>query len=408
MPRRPAFLAGPARFVLTGLLGRLRRGCLTICEDGIEKVFGGDQGINARIEVKKARFWVDLLLAGSIGATESYACGAWDTPDLTAVFRLFLQNSDLFINLDSGRMSFLLKHGYKMFHQQRQNTSEGSRANISAHYDIGNSFYRLMLDRTMTYSAGIFKTQETDLEAAQIEKYDRICRKLGLRPEHHLVEIGTGWGGMAEHAARNYGCRVTTTTISQQQYEFAHARISAAGLSDKVTILLEDYRNLTGTYDRLVSIEMIESVGHEFLPTYIKKCADLLKEDGLMALQAITIREQEYSRHVNEVDFIKRYIFPGSCLTSITSLCETMTRHTDLQIVNLEDITFHYARTLRCWLDNFQANIAEVRKLGFDLFFCRMWELYLQYCEAGFAEHYIGDVQIICSRPKAHETGLLL
>jgi cyclopropane-fatty-acyl-phospholipid synthase len=251
----------------------------------------------------------------------------------------------------------------------------------------------------MTYSCAFFERPETTLAEASIAKYDRICRKLNLRETDHLLEIGAGWGGFAIHAASRYGCRVTTTTISPSQYDWAKEDILKRGLENRISLVLEDYRDLSGTFDKLVSIEMIEAVGHHYLDAFFKQCACLLRPDGMMALQAITITDQKYEAHKKDVDFIKRYIFPGSTLTSVTALCLSATRATDLKLFQLEDITAHYARTLREWRDRFFKNIDKVRALGYSERFIRMWEYYLCYCEGAFAEHYIGDVQAVFVKP---------
>ncbi|UCD78857.1 MAG: class I SAM-dependent methyltransferase, partial [Desulfobacterales bacterium] len=288
---------------------------------------------------------------------------------------------------------------YKLYHYVRKNTKAGSRKNIMAHYDLGNDFYALFLDETMTYSCGIFANESSTLREASAAKYDRICRKLQLAAGDRVLEIGTGWGGFALHAARNYGVQVTTTTISEEQHRFGQNRIKDAGLEERVTILKKDYRDLGGTFDKLVSIEMIEAVGHQYLTAFFRTCSRLLKDDGMMALQAITIGDQIFNRHKRSVDFIKRYIFPGSCIPSIAAIGSAVARATDLRLVHLEDITPHYARTLREWRRRFFANIDKVRALGFSDTFIRMWEYYLCYCEGGFSERYIGDVQMIFVKP---------
>jgi cyclopropane-fatty-acyl-phospholipid synthase len=309
-------------------------------------------------------------------------------------------------DLDRG-WSRLTAPVHRFSHILRRNTQRGSRKNIVAHYDLGNDFYGLFLDDTWTYSCGIFERDDSSLTEASTAKYERICRKLRLRPEHHLVEIGSGWGGFAMHAAGRYGCRVTTTTISEQQFEMARRRIQEAGLSERVEVVKEDYRNLTGRFDRLVSIEMIEAVGHQYLETFFAACSRLLKEDGLMALQAITMGDHVFDRHKHDVDFIKRYIFPGSCIPSITAMNRAASRRTDLRLYHLEDITPHYARTLREWRRRFFTNIEQVKEMGFPDMFIRMWEFYLCYCEAGFTERYIGDVQMIFAKPMSREQPIL-
>jgi cyclopropane-fatty-acyl-phospholipid synthase len=295
----------------------------------------------------------------------------------------------------------------RLLHFLNRNTRRGSRENILVHYDLGNDFYELFLDETLTYSCGIFESEQSSLKEASIAKYDRICRKLKLGRGDHVLEIGTGWGGFAIHAARHYDCRVTTTTISDNQHQLAAERFAAAGLSEKITLLKQDYRDLTGQFDKLVSIEMIEAVGHHYLETFFQVCSRLLKPDGMFLLQAITIRDQVFEKHKRSVDFIKRFIFPGSCIPSITAINYSIARATDLKLVHLEDITPHYARTLREWRRRFFANIDQVRKLGFSESFIRMWEYYLCYCEGGFTERYIGDVQALFAKPLSRTDPLL-
>jgi len=324
--------------------------------------------------------------------------GLWSADDLTMVMRILALNQKAFEDMEKG-LARLTAPVYKFYHYVRKNTKVGSRKNILAHYDLGNDFYALFLDETMTYSCGIFEQENSTLREASEAKYDRICRKLQLAPGDRVVEIGTGWGGFAMHAARNYGVHVTTTTISDEQYLFAQDRIKSTGLQDRITLLKKDYRDLGGKFDKLVSIEMIEAVGHQYLTDFFRTCSRLLKDDGLMALQAITIGDQIFDRHKRSVDFIKRYIFPGSCIPSITAISNAIARATDLRLVHLEEITPHYARTLREWRRRFFANISKVRALGFSETFVRMWEYYLCYCEGGFAERYIGDVQIIFAKP---------
>ena len=288
---------------------------------------------------------------------------------------------------------------YQLAHRLNRNTKRGSRKNIAAHYDLGNDFFKLFLDETMMYSSGIYETPESTLFDASTAKIERICQKLRLSPQDHLLEIGTGWGGFALHAARNFGCKVTTTTISREQYELATRRIADAGLSDRVTVVMEDYRDLKGQYDKLVSIEMIEAVGHEFFDTYFQCCSRILKPDGLFVLQGITIADQLYQGYIRRVDFIQRYIFPGGCLPSVTHVCDVLTRSTDLRLTHLEDFAVHYAKTLRDWRARFFNRIDEVKQLGFDDRFIRMWDYYLCYCEGAFLERNCGLVQMVFAKP---------
>ncbi|MDJ0919212.1 MAG: cyclopropane-fatty-acyl-phospholipid synthase family protein, partial [Woeseiaceae bacterium] len=311
--RKPTGLDNLARRVIRARLSEFRFGQVIVTENGQKDTYGqktDDFPVTAHIEIKDPRFYSEVAFGGTIGAGEAFIHGYWSCIDLTALVRILLKNRDVLKGMDGGA-ALVTRPFQKLFHWMNRNTREGSRRNIAAHYDLGNDFYRLWLDERMMYSSAYFPSPESTLEDAAVEKLDMICRKLDLKPSDHLVEIGTGWGGFAIHAAKNYGCRVTTTTISQRQYEFAARAVEEAGVGDRVTLLLEDYRNLEGKYDKLVSIEMIEAVGHEFHDTFFKKCGDLLKPDGQMLLQAINIADQNYSAYTRGVDFIKRYIFPG-------------------------------------------------------------------------------------------------
>ena len=333
-----------------------------------------------------------------MGATEAYTLGHWKSDDLVTLLRTLFRNKNLIGQLDSG-WAVLAKPFNKFIHWLRKNSLSGSKQNILAHYDLSNEFYQLWLDETMTYSCGFFKDENTTMKEASVEKLDRICRKLDIRPEDSILEIGTGWGSFAIHAASHYGCCVTTTTISDAQYEVAQKKIQEAGLDDKVTLLKDDYRNLRGQFDKIVSIEMIEAVGHQFVPLYLQKVASLLKDDGLFAMQGITYNDQNFDKYKNSVDFIKKYIFPGSCLISVSQMTEAMKKYTDLSLAHLEDITLHYATTLKSWRTKFLDELEEIRKLGFSNEFINMWEFYFVYCEAGFRERNIGDYQFIFAKP---------
>lgn len=303
------------------------------------------------------------------------------------------QNMDVLTSVEGGTAELLrpMRAAVNWF---RRNTKAGSHRNISAHYDLSNEFFALMLDPTMTYSSGVFTAPDTTLLNASIEKYDRICRKLRLTPQDHVLEIGTGWGGFAEHAVRNYGCRVTTTTISQQQHAYAAERFQQAGIADRVTLLQQDYRDLRGRFGKLVSIEMIEAVGEKFLPGYFAKCGELLKPGGQMCLQAITIPDERYERYRKSVDFIQRYIFPGGFLPSMGAIRKCTANHTSLQLNQVDEFGQDYAQTLARWRKNFWNNIEAVRKLGFDERFIRTWHYYLCYCEAGFLARQIHVSQL--------------
>ena len=381
-------------------LAVLAEGQLTLREGGTSNTFGSPaaDGLSAEVVVRHPAFWRRVATGGTLGAAESYAAGEWDTPDLTALVRLVTRNVTALDGLESG-LAALRRPVDALRHALRRNTRTGSRRNITEHYDLGDDFFALMLDPTMTYSCGVFERPESTLEEASVAKIDRLCRMLRLGPEDHLLEIGTGWGAFAMHAASRYGCRVTTTTISANQLARARRRVADAGLSDSVNVIHADYRDLSGRFDKLVSVEMLEAVGADYYGTFFAKCASLLEEDGLMALQTITIADARYDQHVRSVDFIKRYVFPGSNIPSITALLQAATRSSDLTLRRLEDIGPHYATTLAAWRENLSRNAEAVARLT-DERFRRIWNFYLCYCEAGFAEGYLGDAQMLLSRPR--------
>ena len=360
----------------------------------------------ATMEIVHPRFYSAVVFGGSVGLAEAYIAGLWKCSDLTQIIRIFVRNLPVLERVEYGPAwaNRLLR---KLFHLFHRNTRLGSRRNILAHYDLGNDFYAQFLDKTMTYSCGVFESESSTLEQASLAKYDRICRKLDLKPQDRVVEIGCGWGGFAAYAAANFGCHVTAATISDSQHEYALDVIERKKLKSRVEVIQKDYRDLSGGFDKLVSIEMIEAVGYEFRDTFFSTCSRLLKPEGMMALQAITIVDQRHAQHVRDVDFIKRYIFPGSCLTAVTSICDAATRATDLRLIHMEDITPHYARTLHRWRQRFFDRIDEVRKMGFPESFIRMWEYYLCYCEGAFEERYIGDVQMIFSKPLCRPASIL-
>lgn len=398
---KPHFLDGLAARAVHQRLAGLAHGQVTLVDGASHQRYGQRTALcplSVTLHVHDPRFYSDIAFGGSIGAGEAYMQGYWSVNDLTALVRILLQNREVLDGMETGlaRLTVPLQ---KALHWLNRNTRDGSRRNIAAHYDLGNEFFALFLDPTMMYSSAIFAQPNMTLEAAQLARLDHICRKLDLTAHDHLLEIGTGWGGMAIYAAQHYGCRVTTTTISQEQYKLASARVREAGLEDRITVLLKDYRDLDGHYDKLVSIEMIEAVGHDFYDDYFGKCGALLKADGLMLLQAITIADQRYDAARKSVDFIQRYIFPGSCIPSVTAMNDSITRASDLKLAHLEDIGPHYATTLRTWRENFFRNIEAVRALGYPEDFIRMWEFYLCYCEGGFAERALGDVHMLLAKP---------
>jgi cyclopropane-fatty-acyl-phospholipid synthase len=398
---RAKWVAQWAKTKILQRLAQLQQGQLTLIDGTEQHVFGsmaGASGISVTIHVHDARFYGEIAFGGSIGAGEAYMLGYWTTDKLTDVIRLMCINQSVMDALEGGYL-WLTRPLMKVLHWLNSNTTEGSRKNIAAHYDLGNDMFALFLDPTMMYSSAMFDETTDTLQAASELKLKTICDKLDLKPTDHVIEIGTGWGGFAIYAASHYGCKVTTTTISKQQYGLAKARVHAAGLSDKVTLLLEDYRHLEGQYDKLVSIEMIEAVGHRFYDTYFAKVSALLKPDGMALIQAITIADQRYESAKSSVDFIQRYIFPGSCIPSNTAMLSSITKVSDMRLFNLEDIGPHYATTLRLWRENFFRHLQEVRKLGYTEEFIKMWEFYLCYCEGGFAERALGDVHLLLAKP---------
>jgi cyclopropane-fatty-acyl-phospholipid synthase len=391
------------RRTLVGALSALRLGEITVVENGARQHFGRrsvECSLSATIEVLAPQFWADAAFGGTVGAGESFIHANWRCDDLTALVRIMILNREIMERMEGG-WALVSAPLRRILHWLNRNSRDGSQRNIAAHYDLGNEFFELFLDPTMAYSCGIFEREDATLHEASIVKFDAICRKLELGPDDHLVEIGTGWGGLAIHAAQHYGCRVTTTTISREQHDFARDRIATAGLSDRIDLRLEDYRDLSGTYDKLVSVEMIEAVGHQYLDTYFAKCASLLKPDGAMLLQAITLQDQFYEEALKRVDFIQRFIFPGSFIPSVTAIVDSVTRATDMKLFHLEDIGPHYATTLRRWREAFFAALPRVRALGYPESFARMWDFYLCYCEGGFAERQLGDVHMLLTKPRS-------
>jgi cyclopropane-fatty-acyl-phospholipid synthase len=398
---RGSWLHRKARSLVLKQLAGLQEGCLVINEGDSQWRFGKtSKRLPEVIEVTllTESVWFDFAFGGSTGAGESFIRGHWKCNKLTALVQLFIRNRETLEAIE-GPQRHLLSRFQQLGYWLRRNTRQGSRRNIQAHYDIGNDLFRLFLDGNLMYSSAYYAGPETDLEDAASAKLDRVCRKLELGPEHHLLEIGTGWGGMAIHAARHYGCRVTTTTISREQYELARERVAEEGLSDRIEVLFEDYRDLTGQYDRIVSIEMIEAVGHQYMSTYFEKCSHLLRKDGRMLLQAITMTDQYYQQALRDIDFIKRYIFPGGFLPSVTEMTRQLTTATDMKVTHMEDLAYHYARTLRDWYDRFMNRLEEVRQLGYPEEFIRLWQFYLCYSEGGFLERHCGVVQMILSKP---------
>ncbi|MBN2291153.1 MAG: class I SAM-dependent methyltransferase [Pirellulales bacterium] len=382
-------------------LRRLNSGQVTIVDGDGSHSFGSAMQATPPVEltVHDAHFYRYVALGGSLGAAESYIQGQWQCDNLVGLMRIFSQN---FVGDDGieSRASRVMLPVKRMIHRLHRNTLGGSRRNIAAHYDLGDDFFSLFLDDTMAYSCGIFTNAQSSLQEASLVKFARVSRMLQLCEDDNVMEIGSGWGGFAIYAAKNHGCRITTTTISKKQYEFTLRKVRDEGLQDRITVLCQDYRHLQGRFDKLVSIEMIEAVGYEYFDTFFRTCSDLLKPHGAMLLQAITIPDQRFHRYRRSVDFIQRYIFPGGCLPSLGAICGSLGRVTDMRLVDFEDLTAHYALTLSHWRRHFHENIDQVRALGFREEFLRLWEYYFCYCEAGFRERLIADAQILLCKPK--------
>ena len=397
-PVAPTFLQNRARALLHRLLKKLRHGRITLIDDTDRHNFGSDPALHCTITIRDPRAYVSILSGGSVGAGESYIDGFWETDRLTDLVRIIARNQALLQDMEqqSSSLARLLR---RVGHFWRRNNRSGSKNNIIAHYDLGNELYAAFLDQAMMYSSAIYPAPDSTLEEAARYKLDRICRRLQLGPRDHVLEIGSGWGGFAIHAAAHYGCRVTTTTISEAQYEEAKRRINAAGLTERITLLRQDYRDLQGSYDKLVSIEMIEAVGDRYLPEFFKKCMSLLRPDGVMLLQAITIRDQQYEEYLGDVDFIQKHIFPGGCLAANSRMLDVLSRSTDLVVRGIEDFGFDYARTLRDWRTRFHTAFTGLKEYGYDERFRRLWEFYLCYCEGGFLERTISVVQLVADRP---------
>jgi len=397
--KRNIWLQNFARKQVFSRVKKLKKGHLTLIENGQKFEFGHDKSIAATITVNDAHFYGEIAFGGSIGAGEAYMLGYWSADNLTNVIRMMAANQQVMDTLEGG-YQWASKPLLKVLHWLNRNTTDGSRKNIAAHYDLGNDFFKLWLDSNMMYSSAIFTPQDISLEAASNKKLQVICDKLDLKPTDHVVEIGTGWGGFAIYAASHYGCKVTSTTISQQQFDLANQRVIAANLQDKITLLFNDYRDLKGQFNKLVSIEMIEAVGHQFYDAYFAKCASLLMPDGMALIQAITIADQRFDAAKNSVDFIQRYIFPGSNIPSVTAMLSSITKVSDMRVYDCEDIGPHYATTLRKWRENFLSQLPTVRRLGYSEEFIKMWEFYLCYCEGGFAERVLGDVHLLLVKPE--------
>lgn len=390
--------------VILGLLSKMPLGKAVITlPDGSEMTIGNGEGTSCNIRIQNPAFFKRCVLYGDIGFGEAYVDGDWDTDNITNVIKWFLLNVDHAptvsgSSVKSGLLN-ILKAINKLYHLKRGNSLSGSRRNISEHYDLNNDFFALFLDPTMTYSSAYYTREDMTLEEAQLEKYDRLCRQLHLKPDDHVLEIGSGWGGNAIYMAKTYGCKVTTLTISEEQYKFAKERIAKEKLEDQITILVKDYRLMEGSFDKIVSIEMLEAVGADYYNEYFKKCSDLLKRDGIFAIQVITCPDSRFDSLKNGVDWIQKHIFPGSLLPSVGAINQAVNSTSNLTLVDLKDIGLHYAHTLNVWYKAFNEKLDEVRQLGFDDYFIRKWNYYLCYCEAAFAMRNINVMQLVYTRP---------
>jgi cyclopropane-fatty-acyl-phospholipid synthase len=390
------------RPLLFSRLAKIEVGQVKVIDSLGEQQFGSAEScaeLNVEIQVVDQRFYSDIAFGGTVAAGEAYMQGYWVCNNLTGLVRIMLRNRQVMDQVEGG-FSLFKAPLLRLIHWLNRNSQAGSRRNIEAHYDLGNDMFKLFLDPTMMYSCAYYADDKTTLNDAATAKLKRICDKLQLSESDHLVEIGTGWGGFAIYAASHYGCKVTTTTISKQQFDVAQQRVQAAGLEDRVTLLMEDYRDLQGSYDKLVSIEMIEAVGPQYLDTYFAKCSSLLKPDGIMLIQAITIQDQFYDQAIKSVDFIQRYIFPGGFIPSVTAISNAVKKSTDIRLFQMEDIGPHYAITLRDWRQRFFDNIDQVKALGYSDQFIAMWEFYLCYCEGGFLERTLGTSHMVFTKPQ--------
>ncbi len=381
------------------LLKNITLGELIINENGNHFIFGkkDDRFPSVHVTIHSPKIYSAVLLEGANGAGTGYVQGYWECDNLDGLFYLFFNNFSLFKKIDSGITKFitLLK---SLSYNLKPNNITRAKHNIYKHYDLGNKFFNQFLDKYMMYSCAIFDEKHTTLDEASENKLRTICEKLALSEKDHLLEIGSGWGGLAIYAATHYGCKVTTTTISKEQFNFAKELINQKGLNDKITLLNVDYRLLDGSFDKVVSIEMIEAVGFQYFPTYFKTINSLLKKDGKFLLQAITINDQDYHRAKYEIDFIKKYIFPGGCLPSMAEITRCLNQYTQMKCIDLHDITIHYVKTLKSWQIKFQENISEITSLGFDNFFIRMWNYYFSYCQVGFKHQHIQNVQLLLTK----------
>jgi len=388
------------RTLIFRVLDELKDACIEIIEGDNHSIFGErSASLLGQIVVHDSSFYKDVVMGGSIGASEAYIDGKWTSPNLTRVIQIMAKNQSQLDELDS-KTQWLTQFKNLLLRRKNANTEQGSKRNILAHYDIGNELYERFLDPSMQYSSAIYSSEALTLDEAQQNKMRTICERLELSETDHVVEIGTGWGGLAIYMAQHYGCQVTTTTISDAQHNLAEQRIKHLGLTHKITLLKQDYRNLTGQYDKLVSIEMIEAVGHEYMQTFFETCSNLLKPTGKMLVQAITIADGRYEKYRKGVDFIQKYIFPGGCLPSVSVMSNHLATHTDMVIHEVDDIGLHYARTLNDWKTAFDKSWEELQTLGYSEEFKRLWTFYFCYCEGAFLERVISTHHIVARKPR--------
>ncbi|MDT0595775.1 cyclopropane-fatty-acyl-phospholipid synthase family protein [Glaciecola petra] len=395
-----SFWEKTCRSIFLGILKHVPHGHIVVKEQGhlVGRFGDTNHDLHAEVNFLSPAVYPKLMFGGSIASGETFTDNLWESPNLTNVIRIFARNLPLLDNWEK-RFNWVTMPALKLNHFANRNSTEQAKRNISAHYDLGNKLYSKFLDRSMMYSAAIYPDSNASLAEAQQHKLHTICEKLKLNESDHLVEIGTGWGGLAVHAAKHYGCKVTTTTISEEQHAYASEWIKKEGLENKITLLKRDYRLLEGTYDKLVSIEMIEAVGKRYLSEFFKKCNSLLKPDGLMLLQSITIDDRRYESYANSVDFIQKYIFPGGFLPSQLVINEHLKKYSDMSIADVQDIGLDYAQTLRDWFEAFMTQKQPLAKDGYDERFMRMWQYYLNYCEGGFLERVISTVQLVMRKP---------
>lgn len=398
--RQTSWFVSKCRQGIFDVLQRLEDACVVVVEQGNRIVLGNEQSqLIGEMHINDMNVYSDLVKEGGLGAAQTYLDNKWSSPNLTQLIRVFARSQNIMDELEQSS-SLLSKLQKKIISLKNRNTQDGSKRNILAHYDLGNDLYTRFLDEKMMYSSAFYPSPTSTLSQAQTAKLKLICDKLNLQKTDHLVEIGTGWGGLAIYAATHYGCQVTTTTISDAQFDYAKQQVELKGLTEQITLLKKDYRLLEGQFDKLVSIEMIEAVGHEFMGTFFEKCASLLKPDGKMLLQAITISDQRYHTYRKSVDFINKYIFPGGCLPSMAVISNHIAHSTDMMIDNVQDIGLHYARTLADWRINFDNNWSQIESFGFDEQFKRLWHYYLSYCEGAFIERVISTHHVVARKPR--------